>query len=41
MATLQLLGDPCTNATLHGQWISVGSGATFPGALSAAMLWQH
>ena len=27
--------------TLHGQWISLGSGPRLPGALSDPMLWRH
>lgn len=27
--------------TLYGQWVSLGLGAAAPGALSAAMQWQH
>jgi hypothetical protein len=26
---------------LHGQWLSLGLGATFPGGASDALLWRH
>jgi hypothetical protein len=34
------LGTPGT-FTLYGQWLSFGSGPTWPGGVTEALLWRH